>query len=58
MPTLNVRGEARRSVLAMCDGRRTLEEIEQEIYERHAAIFRDRSDAALFVSEVVVGYCR
>ena len=58
VPLLNARGEARRSVLALCDGGRTLEEIEREVYARHAAIFRDRSDAELFVAEVVVGYCR
>lgn len=56
VPSLNARGEARRSVLALCDGRRTIGEIEQATYDRHRPIFRDRADAAVFVAEVMVGY--
>jgi protein arginine N-methyltransferase 1 len=57
-PALTDRGEARRSVLELCDGRRTLAEIETQVYERHPAIFRSRDEAAAFVAEVVTGYSR
>jgi hypothetical protein len=44
------------SVLELCDGRRPLDAIEREVYDRHAALFCDRAAAALFVAEVVAGY--
>lgn len=56
VPTLNARGEARQSVLALCDGRRTIDEIERETYDRHRPIFGDRAEAAVFVAEVMAGY--
>ncbi len=56
VPRLTHRGEARRSVLELCDGRRPLAEIERDVYERHPALFRDRAAAAFFVAEVVSGY--
>ena len=58
VPSLNARGEARRSVLELCDGRRTIGEIEQATHDRHRPIFRDRGEAAVFVAEVMVGYSR
>lgn len=58
VPSLNARGEARRSVLELCDGRRTIDEIEQATYDRHRPIFRDRVEASVFVAEVTVGYSR
>ena len=56
VPRLTARGEARLSVLELCDGRRPLDAIEREVYDRHPGLFRDRADAALFVAEVVTGY--
>ena len=56
VPTLTARGKARLSVLALCDGERSLAVIERQVYERHAGLFRDRAAAALFVAEVVTGY--
>ena len=56
VPHLTDRGRARLSVLELCDGRRPLDAIEREVYDRHAALFRDRAAAALFVAEVVSGY--
>lgn len=56
VPRLTARGEARLTVLALCDGRRSLADIEREVYERHAHLFGDRAEAAVFVAEVVVGY--
>jgi len=55
-PRLSAAGEARRSVLDLCDGRRSLAEIEHEVHERHAGLFRDRAEAAAFVAEVVTRY--
>lgn len=56
VPRLSARGLARLSVLELCDGRRPLADIECEVYDRHAAIFCDRVEAAAFVAEVVTGY--
>ena len=55
-PTLTDRGVARRSVLELCDGIRTLAELEAEIYRRHPRLFRTAADAAVFVGEVVARY--
>src|SRR5206468_2971544 len=52
VPTLTARGAARLSVLSLCDGRRTLAEIEEEVYRRHPRLFPSRSQAAAFVAEV------
>jgi protein arginine N-methyltransferase 1 len=56
VPELTPRGLARLSVLTLCDGQRPLAEIEREVYARHATIFRDPAEAAVFVAEVVAGY--
>ena len=55
-PALTPSGHARRTVLELCDGSRALTEIEDEVWRRHAALFRNRDDAALFVAEVVSVY--
>jgi Ribosomal protein L11 methyltransferase (PrmA) len=49
-------GEARLSVLSLCDGQRALSEIEQEVYHRHPKLFRSLGDAAAFVAEVITRY--
>lgn len=56
VPQLTERGEARKTVLALCDGARSLECIEREVYGRHRPLFRDYADAQLFVAEVVTRY--
>jgi hypothetical protein len=56
VPQLSPWGEARRSILELCDGRRPLSEIELEIHRRHPALFRSFADAAAFVTEVVTRY--
>jgi len=56
IPRLTARGEARKTVLALCDGVRTLDSIEREVYGRHTSLFRDFTDAQLFVAEVVTRY--
>ena len=56
VPQLSSWGEARRSILELCDGSRPLSEIEQEVYRRHANLFRSPGEAAAFVAEVVTRY--
>lgn len=56
VPALTPRGEARRSILELCDGRRRLAEIEQEVLRRHPQLFPSLAEAAAFVSEVVTRY--
>lgn len=56
VPRLSARGQARRSVLELCDGQRRLGEIEQEVHRRHPELFRSFGEAAGFVTEVVTRY--
>ena len=56
IPRMNKWGEARISVLRLCDGRRQLSEIEDEIFRLHPDLFRSRQEAASFVAEVVTRY--
>ena len=56
VPRLNPHGEARRSVLELCDGKRSLKEIEQEVFRRHSSLFASGAEAAAFIAEVVTGY--
>lgn len=56
-PSLTPAGEARRTVLDLCDGERTLRDVEGEVYARHTDLFASRNDAAVFVAEVVTRYC-
>ena len=55
-PRLTPAGRARKTVLDLCDGVRTLSEIESELLERHRELFADGADAAVFVAEVVTRY--
>lgn len=56
VPILNRWGEARRTLVNLCDGRRKLAEIEQEVFQRHRELFPSFGQAQAFVAEVVVGY--
>jgi len=56
IPKLSPWGEARRSVVNLCDGQKTLSEIEQEIYRSHPKLFPSLGKAAEFVAEVVTRY--
>ncbi len=49
-------GDARLSVLTLCDGQRPLAEVEQEVFRRHPKLFRSSQEAATFVAEVVTRY--
>jgi protein arginine N-methyltransferase 1 len=55
-PKLIPRGEARRTVVNLCDGIRTVSDIEQELLRLHTNLFRSRDEAAVFVAEVVTQY--
>jgi hypothetical protein len=55
-PKLVPRGEARRTVVNLCDGIRTLTEIEQEVFRLYPNLFRTSDEAAAFVAEVVTRY--
>jgi hypothetical protein len=56
VPTLTSWGKARRSVVDLCDGTRTVAEIEREVYRLHRDLFASPGDAAAFVYEVMVPY--
>lgn len=56
VPKLSAWGEARRTILELCNGERTLAEIEQEVYRRHPMLFRSLGQAQGFVAEVVSRY--
>lgn len=56
VPALTPRGVARLTTLTLCDGRRTLREIENGVYAAHPELFATHADAAAFVAEVVSGY--
>lgn len=58
VPALTPRGRARRTVLELCDGARTVREIEQAVAARHADLFPGLREAACFVAEVVTRYAR
>ena len=55
-PKLIPRGEARRTVVNLCDGVRTLIEIEDEVFRQYPNLFRTREEAEVFVAEVVTRY--
>jgi len=55
-PALTPAGIARRTVLDLCDGHRSLRSVQDEVYARHSDLFSTRNDAAAFVAEVVTRY--
>lgn len=52
-PMLSPRGRARLSVLELCDGQRTLADVERAVLTRHSDLFASGADAAAFVADVV-----
>ena len=56
VPELTSWGKARRSVVNLCDGKRTIAEIEREVYELHHDLFASPSEASAFVYEVMIPY--
>jgi len=55
-PKLIPRGEARRTVVNLFDGVRTVAEIEDEVFRLHPGLFRNREEASRFVAEAVARY--
>jgi len=55
-PRLTARGAARLTLLSLCDGDRSLADIEHEVRRRHPALFPTAADAQAFVAEVVTRY--
>lgn len=58
VPTLNARGQARRTVVDLCDGERSLADIERQVRARHPGLFATDDEAATFVAEVVTRYAQ
>jgi precorrin-6B methylase 2 len=58
VPTLTARGDARRLVLTLCDSRRSLADIEREVFLSHPDLFRTSAEAQAFVAEVVLPYAQ
>lgn len=58
VPTLTRSGEARRTLLNLCDGQRSIAEIEQALHERHPDQFKSAKAAGSFVAEVTTWYSR
>jgi type I protein arginine methyltransferase len=56
VPRLTRWGEARRTVVDLCDGIKTLGEIEEIVFERHRDLFGSLDKAAEFVTEVTAVY--
>lgn len=52
-PRLSERGDARRTVLELCDGSRAVAEIERTIAVQHATLFPNADAAAAFVADVI-----
>jgi protein arginine N-methyltransferase 1 len=56
VPVLNRWAGARASTLELCDGRRSLGDVERLVFERHPDLFPTARHAAVFVAEVVSRY--
>jgi hypothetical protein len=55
-PALTAAGRARKTVLDLCDGSRSVADIEAEVARRHPSLFDTPGAAAVFVAEVVTRY--
>ena len=56
VPRRTPRGDARLSVLTLCDSHRSLAEIEREMLRLHPDLFQSLGEAGAFVAEVVTRY--
>jgi protein arginine N-methyltransferase 1 len=56
VPTPSPWGAVRRTILELCDGTRTLAEIQREVARRYLNLFRSASEAAQFVAECIERY--
>ena len=56
VPSLTPWGAARRTVIDLFDGVRTVADIERELLGRHPKLFANAAAASQFVAEVVIPY--
>lgn len=56
-PALSAWQKARLALLALCDGERTLDQIQGQFLAQHAALFASRAEAEAFVKETVAQVC-
>ncbi len=53
VPVLSPRGQARRTLLELVDGRRTVSELESELARRHPSVFRSPGALSAFVARML-----
>ena len=58
VPQLSLWGEARRSVVKLIDGKRTVAEIEKELLRLHPDLFPSLAKASEYTTEVLIPYSR
>lgn len=58
VPVMSPWGKARQTVLELCDGRRSLREIEEGVRRAHPELFPRQAEAAAFAAEVVTRYAK
>ena len=56
IPVMSIWGKARQTVLELCDGKRTLRQIEDGVLLAHPNLFPTRAEAAVFAAEVITRY--
>jgi SAM-dependent methyltransferase len=56
VPMLKPRAIAWQTALELCDGQRSVAEIERELYRRHPDLFRSPAEAAALVAEAIGSY--
>ncbi|MBE0614408.1 MAG: 50S ribosomal protein L11 methyltransferase [Burkholderiales bacterium] len=56
IPVMSIWGKARQTVLELCDGKRTLRQIEDGVLLEHPDLFPTRTEAAVFAAEVITRY--
>ena len=56
VPAFKPRARAWQTVIELCDGQRSVAEIERELYQRHSDLFHSPADAAALVAEAISSY--
>ena len=57
-PCISTAGKIRLAILELCDGTRSLAQIEEEVWRVHPELFRSRRQASILVAEVVSKYAQ
>jgi protein arginine N-methyltransferase 1 len=58
VPVMSVWGRARQTILELCDGKRSLRQIEDGVLRAHPDLFPTRAEAAVFTAEVITRYAQ